>query len=92
VLLGSEIETCSQFHQHFYIQIFCTNVVSAAFSSYVPALAPQFCTKNARVNVDEIDTCSAVGIMRHEAFEKISLMELQRRVAERSKQFTKGLQ
>jgi len=28
-----------QFHQHCYVQIFCTNVVSAAFSSYVLALA-----------------------------------------------------
>ncbi len=28
-----------QFHQHFYVQIFCTNVVSAAFSSYVLVLA-----------------------------------------------------
>jgi len=27
-----------------------------SFSSYVSALAPKFCTKNARVNVDEIDT------------------------------------
>jgi len=44
-----------QFHQHFYIQIFRMNVVSAAFSSYVLALVPKFCTKNARVNVDEID-------------------------------------
>ncbi len=26
-----------------------------AFSRYVSALAPKFCTKNARVNVDEID-------------------------------------
>jgi len=31
--------TCRQFHQHFYVRIFCTNVVSAAFSSYVLALA-----------------------------------------------------
>jgi len=28
-----------QFHQRFDLQIFCTNVVSAAFSSYVLALA-----------------------------------------------------
>ncbi len=48
--------SCGQFHQHFYVQIFCTNIVSAAFSSYVPALAPKFRMKNARVNIDEIDT------------------------------------
>ncbi len=40
----------------FYVQIFRTNVISASFSSYVSALAPKFCTKNVRVNVDEIDT------------------------------------
>ncbi len=34
---------------------FCTNVLFVAFSRYVLALAPKFCTKNARVNVDEID-------------------------------------
>jgi hypothetical protein len=34
------------------------SVVSAAFSSYVPALASKFRTKNALVNVDEIDTCT----------------------------------
>jgi len=45
-----------QFHQHFYVPIFCTNVVSADFSSYVSALAPKFCTENARVNVDEIES------------------------------------
>ncbi len=28
----------------------------AAFSSYISALAPKFCTKNAGVNVDKIDT------------------------------------
>ncbi len=43
-----------QFHQHFYVQIFRTNVVWAAFSSYVSALVAKFRTKNARVNVDEI--------------------------------------
>jgi len=32
------------------------NVVSEAFSSYIPALASKFCVKNARVNIDEIDT------------------------------------
>jgi len=30
--------------------------LSAAFSSYVPALASKFRTKNARIKVDEIDT------------------------------------
>jgi len=24
-----------QFHQHFYVQIFCTNIVSAAFTTYM---------------------------------------------------------
>jgi hypothetical protein len=33
-----EFHTCGQFHQNFYVQFFCTNVVLAAFSSYVPAL------------------------------------------------------
>jgi len=58
------VTTCSQFHQHFYVQIFRTNDVlaafsshvPAAFSSHVPALASKFRTKNARLNVDEIDT------------------------------------
>jgi len=27
----------------------------AAFSRYISALAPKFCTKNARIKVDEID-------------------------------------
>jgi len=44
-----------QFHQRFYVQIFRTNVVLAAFSSYVLASASKFRTKNASVNVDEID-------------------------------------
>jgi len=30
------------------------------FAGYISALAPKFCTKNARVNVDEIDTRSVV--------------------------------
>jgi hypothetical protein len=30
-----------QFHQHFYVQIFCTNVILAAFSSYI-----WLCAKN----------------------------------------------
>ncbi len=34
-----EIDTRCQFHQRFYVRIFRTNVVSAAFSSYVLALA-----------------------------------------------------
>ncbi len=35
---------------------FCTNVLFVTFSTYVLALTPKFRTKNARVNVDEIDT------------------------------------
>jgi len=44
-----------QFHQLFFARFFCTNVLFGTFSSYVLALAPKFRTKNARVNVDEID-------------------------------------
>jgi hypothetical protein len=39
--------TCRQFHQHSYVQIFCTNVASAAFSSYVFALAQNSYKKHA---------------------------------------------
>ncbi len=39
-----------------FIIVFCTNVLFGIFSSYVLALSPKFCTKNARVNVDEIET------------------------------------
>ncbi len=53
-----EIDICHQFHQCFFTCFFHTNVVLAAFSSYVLALTPKFRTKNARVNVDEIDTWS----------------------------------
>jgi hypothetical protein len=35
---ANEIDTQCKFHQRFYVQIFCTNVVSAAFSSYNLAL------------------------------------------------------
>ncbi len=43
-----------------FINVKCTNFsyerpFLAAFSRYVSALAPKFCTKNACVNVDEID-------------------------------------
>jgi hypothetical protein len=34
-----EIENRCKFHQHFYVQIFRTNVILAAFSSYFLALA-----------------------------------------------------
>ncbi len=44
-----------QFHQRFFARFFCTNVLFGSFSNYVLALAPKFRTKNARVNVDEID-------------------------------------
>jgi len=39
----------------FFAHFFRTNVLFGSFFSYVSALAPKFCTKNARVNVDEID-------------------------------------
>jgi len=32
-------ESWCQFHQHFYVQFFCTNIVLAAFSSYILTLA-----------------------------------------------------
>ena len=51
------METCRQFHQRFFACFFRTNVLFGSFSNYVLALAPKFRTKNARVNVDEIDTC-----------------------------------
>ncbi len=38
---------CRQIHHHCYVRIFCTNVVSAAFSSYILALAKNL-YKNAR--------------------------------------------
>jgi len=38
------------------VQIFHTNFGLAAFSSYFPVLASKFRTKNALVNIDEIDT------------------------------------
>jgi len=38
-----------QFHQHFYVQIFHTNVVSAAFSRYVLALNKLLYKKCARI-------------------------------------------
>ncbi len=45
-----------QFHQCFYIQIFRTNVVSAAFSSYVLAMAKiKIVQKMCELNIDEID-------------------------------------
>ncbi len=40
--------TWGQFHQHFYVQIFRTNVVSAAFSSYVLALLKNLYEKRSR--------------------------------------------
>ncbi len=43
-----EIDCRCQFHQHFYVRIFRTNVVSAAFSSYVLALAKNLYKKCAR--------------------------------------------
>jgi len=44
-----------QFNQRFFARFFHTNVFLGAFSSYILALVPNFRTKNARVNVDEID-------------------------------------
>jgi len=40
----------------FFFALFFTNVLFGSFSRYVSALAPKFCSKNARVNVDEIET------------------------------------
>ncbi len=39
----------------FFARFFCTNVLFGSFSSYILVLAPKFRTKDARVNVDEID-------------------------------------
>ncbi len=39
----------------FFVRIFCTNGVSAAFSSYVLAFAKKFIRKMRAFNVDEID-------------------------------------
>jgi len=47
--------TRSQFHQHFYVRIFRPNGISAAFSSYILALAKKFVRKMRMFNVDEID-------------------------------------
>jgi len=44
-----------QFHQRFMYKFFVQTSFLAAFSRYVSALAPKFRTKNASVNVDEID-------------------------------------
>jgi hypothetical protein len=41
-------QSSSQFHQHFYVRIFRMNVVLAAFSSYVLALAKNSYKKCAR--------------------------------------------
>ncbi len=41
----------SQFHQRFYIQIFRTKVVLAAFSSYILALAKKLFKKCARLTL-----------------------------------------
>jgi len=57
-----------QFHQCFYVQIFRTNVVSAAFSHYVVALAPKFRTKNVCVNFDEIDGRSTTTFHFHRIY------------------------
>jgi hypothetical protein len=54
-----EIDPWCQFHQHLYVQIFCTNVVSAAISSYmyvVKAAETTFVRKIHIFNIDEIDT------------------------------------
>jgi len=45
---ADEIDTQCKFHQRFYAQIFCTNVVSAAFSSYNLALVKNSYKKCAR--------------------------------------------
>jgi hypothetical protein len=50
------IAACSQFHQRFKRAFFVQKLHFGSFSSYILALAPKFCAKNACVNVDEIDT------------------------------------
>ena len=46
----STLSRC-QFHPHFYLQIFCTNVVLADFSSYILALAKNFYKKCAHLTL-----------------------------------------
>jgi len=41
-------ETSCQFQQHFYVQIFHTNIIWAAFSSYILALAKNLYKKRAQ--------------------------------------------
>ncbi len=48
-------ENRCQFHQRFYVRIFCTSGISTAFSSYILALAKKFVQKMRAFNVDEID-------------------------------------
>ncbi len=52
--------TRCQFQQNFYIQIFRTNVLSAAFSSYALGLEKNS-SKTCAKNVDEID-CRIIDI------------------------------
>jgi hypothetical protein len=49
-----------QFYQCFTRTFFVQASFWATFSSYVSALAPTFCAKNVRVNVDEIDSKSLI--------------------------------
>jgi len=60
-----------QFHQHCYTQFFCTNVVSAAFTTYMQIeKAPKttFVRKIQTFNVDEIDSSCAYQETEHVEF------------------------
>ncbi len=58
VLFLMDFFSFCQFHLRFFGRFFRMNIIFGSFSSYVSALAPKFRTKNACVNVDEIDTYS----------------------------------
>jgi len=51
-----------QFHQRFMYEFFVRKSFLAAFSRYISALAPKFCTNKARANVDEIDGRNVITI------------------------------
>jgi hypothetical protein len=50
------VETNHQFHHRFTRKFFVQKLRFGSFSSYVLPFAKKFSMKNARINVDEIDT------------------------------------
>ena len=53
-----EIDTFRQFHQRFFMRFFRTNVILAAFSSYVPALSKILYEKCARNTLTKLTPSS----------------------------------